>query len=424
VSPPHRETPESQAAGLMTVEMISGLLASTDPRELGEKLTEQLRELTGARTVLLIAHRAGNAAAELLHACPARRATLFPAEELALFCPEQTPEPLPRRSEELPPDHPLRAALARAGVQSLLRFPLRAGGEPLGTLLLLDLPVLDRMDDAVKAVTLLSPPMALALRNALARQQIEKQAREIQRYAAELEQLVRGRTAELARSNAELEQFAYVASHDLQEPLRMVSSYVQLLAHRYQDKLDSDANEFIAFAVDGAKRMQALINDLLSFSRVGTRGKPFEPTDCGLALDCALDNLRVAIEESGATVIRAPLPTVAGDATQLTELFQNLIGNAVKFRRPQEPPRVEVAAERRAGEWLFSVRDNGIGLDMRFAERIFMIFQRLHTRREYPGTGIGLAMCKKIVERHGGRIWVESAPGKGATFYFTIPASA
>jgi light-regulated signal transduction histidine kinase (bacteriophytochrome) len=200
----------------------------------------------------------------------------------------------------------------------------------------------------------------------------------------------------------------------------MVSSYTQLLARRYKGRLDADADDFIAYAVDGAYRMQRLINDLLAYSRVGTRGKEFEPTDCSVFFDQALANLKVTIEESGAVVDRGPLPTVMADKLQIGQLLQNLIGNAIKYHG-DEPPRVHVSAEQKGNEWVFSVRDNGIGIDPQFAERIFVIFQRLHNREEYPGTGIGLAICKKIVERHGGRIWLESQVGTGATFYFTIP---
>ena len=230
-------------------------------------------------------------------------------------------------------------------------------------------------------------------------------------------------TEELARSNAELEQFAYVVSHDLQEPLRMVASYVQLLEVRYKDRLDSDAHDFIAFAVDGATRMKQMIADLLAYSRVGRLAKQFVPVACEAVLGQACADLQAAMAEAAAQVSQGPLPTVQGNAGQLTHLFQNLIGNAIKFRG-REPPRIHVSAERNGQEWVFSVRDNGIGLDPQFADRIFLVFQRLHRHEDYPGTGIGLAIARKIVEHHGGRIWVESEPGKGATFHFTVPARA
>jgi light-regulated signal transduction histidine kinase (bacteriophytochrome) len=235
------------------------------------------------------------------------------------------------------------------------------------------------------------------------------------------EELLRETTANLERSNTELQQFAYVASHDLFEPLRMVTSYLQLLSSRYQGRLDRQANEFIGFAVEGAQRMQALIHDLLAYSRVEMRGRPLEPVDTGEAFRAAVANLKVAIEENRAVISHTPLPRVRGDAVQLTQVFQNFIGNSLKFHGP-EPPRVEVGAHLHNGEWVFFVRDNGIGIDPGNFERIWVIFQRLHTRREYAGTGMGLAICKKIIERHGGRVWVESTPGQGSTFFFTLPA--
>lgn len=225
---------------------------------------------------------------------------------------------------------------------------------------------------------------------------------------------------EMQRSNTELEQFAYVISHDLQEPLRMVSSYTQLLAKRYHGQLDSDADEFIAYAVDGAKRMQALLYDLLEYSRVGTRGKPFRLVGCRDIVEQAMANLKVAIEESGALINYDNLTTIMGDEGQLVRLFQNLIGNAIKFRKPEQPPQVCISARRRHNVLIFSVTDNGIGIDPQHSESIFEIFRRLHTKEEYPGTGMGLAICNKIVERHGGRIWVQSQPGEGSTFYFTV----
>jgi PAS domain S-box-containing protein len=225
---------------------------------------------------------------------------------------------------------------------------------------------------------------------------------------------------ELKRSNAELEQFAYVASHDLQEPLRMVSSYTQLLGRRYGEKFDADAKEFMAYIVDGATRMKQLIEDLLAYSRVGTKGKDFKPVEVEKSLRRALTNLKAALDEAGAVVTHDPLPTLQADEVQLAQLFQNLIGNALKFRSASVP-RIHVGVVEKEDFFEFSVRDNGIGIEPQYFERIFMVFQRLHNKGEYPGTGIGLAICKKVVERHGGQIRVESQPGQGSSFIFTLP---
>jgi len=226
--------------------------------------------------------------------------------------------------------------------------------------------------------------------------------------------------AELKRSNSDLQQFAYAASHDLQEPLRTISGFVKLIEKRYKGKLDETANEFIKHTCDGVEGMRLLIKDLLVYSQVDTKERIFEPINCSVVLEKAIHSLRSAIEESGAEVTYDPLPTVMADASQMSRLFQNLIGNAIKFH-DEKPPRVHVSADREGDVWVFSVRDNGIGIDAKQRERIFVIFQRLHAREEFPGTGIGLAICKRIVERHGGRIWVESEIGNGSTFYFTIP---
>jgi signal transduction histidine kinase len=245
----------------------------------------------------------------------------------------------------------------------------------------------------------------------------EKRLRQLRRQA---EESLARKAVELERSNADLEQFAYVASHDLQEPLRMVAAYTQLLAERYQGKLDADADKFIGYAREGAVRMQVLIQDLLAFSRVGRKEKPFTSVDCNAVMRDVLVVLAQTITESGATVTFSSLPEVWADNTQMVQVFQNLIGNAIKFRG-KEPSVVSVQAERRNQEWLFSVADNGIGIAPENAEQIFAVFQRLHSRSEYPGNGIGLAICKKIVERYGGKIWVESQSGCGSTFKFTMP---
>jgi signal transduction histidine kinase/CheY-like chemotaxis protein len=278
--------------------------------------------------------------------------------------------------------------------------------------------------------------ISLAAQTAVAYENIQRYAA-IQRQADELEQKVKERTADLQRSNAELEQFAYVASHDLQEPLRKITGFTELLAQTLKENLDGDAKDYMSFITDAARRMRDLIQDLLVYSRAGKERKIPQTVHGGVVLDRVLLDLQPLIEESGAVVARGPMPTIQADEVQLAQLFQNLIGNAIKYRSTQAP-RIQISAKLQSSQadlnghetsqsskpptaWLFSVRDNGIGIDPKYAERIFGIFQRLHTRAQYPGTGIGLAICKKIVEGHGGHIWVESAAGQGATFNFTVP---
>ncbi len=289
--------------------------------------------------------------------------------------------------------------------------------EPVGTgdrlygIIVVSLPARFTNDaEERELLTELATDLALALHN------IEV---DIERRKAEDRNLRTMR--ELARSNRELEQFASIISHDLREPLRMVGSYVELLSRRYKGTLDEKADRYIYFAVDGAKRMQVMINNLLAYSRVTTRGKPFEQTDCDAVVDEVIRDLGMVIEEEGVTVNRGELPTVPADRAQLAMVFRNLVSNAVKFNT-NSAPRVEIAARREGTEWIFSVADNGIGIDPRYYEKIFQIFHRLHVQDEYPGTGIGLAITRKIVERHNGRIWIESVPDTGSTFFFAIPA--
>lgn len=235
------------------------------------------------------------------------------------------------------------------------------------------------------------------------------------------EKRLRQATDELARSNRDLESFAHVASHDLQEPLRMVSSFLTLLQEKYKDQLDDTARDYIGFSVEGSVRMASLIHDLLDYARVNTKGKEPVPVDLNLVGEEVKANLRASIDESNTLITVDPLPTIQADAAQMRQLFQNLIGNAIKFRVKGGHPEIFIGASRQNHEWVFQIKDNGIGIDPSQFDRIFQVFQRLHGRDEYTGTGIGLAICKKIVERHGGRIWVESEPGKGTTFWFSLP---
>jgi signal transduction histidine kinase len=257
----------------------------------------------------------------------------------------------------------------------------------------------------------LGPAVARAIREAA-----ERSARR----QAEVE--VTHQAAALRQANAELQQFVHVVAHDLQEPLRVVSTYVQMLAQEYQGKLDAEADTFIGYVVEGTGRMQAMLHALATLSGVESQAHPFAVTDSTAVLTAALAALRIAIAESGATVTHDPLPMVQADASQLEQVFQNVVGNALKFRGPASP-QIHVTAQAQGQQWVFAVRDNGIGIASQHTEQIFDVFRRLHTRERYPGTGMGLAICKKIVERHGGRIWVESELGQGTTFYFTLPAA-
>jgi signal transduction histidine kinase len=307
---------------------------------------------------------------------------------------------------------PIRHELEKGSCVAILNWPLRHSTELRGVICLDSAAPHTWSGHEQKTLEELANYLDMVLNEARA------QEARVQAQHALLE-----KARDLERSNAELEQFAYVASHDLQEPLRMVAGYTQLLARRYRGRLDEEADQFIEYAVEGVTRMQRLIQDLLSYSRVESHGSEFHPVKAAQTLDWALLNLESAIEDSGATITCHDLPIVRGDRTQLGQLFQNLVGNAIKFRSP-EPPDIVVRAEERGGEWVFEVRDNGIGIEPEYRDRVFQIFQRLHPSSEYEGTGIGLAVCQRIIERHGGRIWVESTPGEGSVFYFTLPIAS
>jgi NO-binding membrane sensor protein with MHYT domain/signal transduction histidine kinase len=297
---------------------------------------------------------------------------------------------------------PRRKAALDLGVRGAFGFPVLTQGEVVAVLEFFSTKIEEPDKELLAVMANVGAQLGQVVERNRAQQELARKAED------------------LARSNADLELFAYVASHDLQEPLRMVASYTQLLARRYKGKIDAEADEFIGFAVDGATRMQQLIRDLLSYSRLTTTAKKHSFTSAEAACSAALENLREPVESSNALVRVETLPTVLADTAQLTQLFQNLIGNAIKYRNERQP-EIRVAAKPNGNEWTFSVQDNGIGIEPQYSERIFQMFQRLHTRGEYSGTGIGLALCKKIVERHGGKIWVESQPGHGSTFLFTIP---
>jgi PAS domain S-box-containing protein len=311
------------------------------------------------------------------------------------------------------------------------QFPLDRFLQEIQAESFIGVPLFDSTGRAVGVIAILSrqPWLETQLMTEILTIFAARAAAELERQQAEAE--LERQKQDLARSNAELQQFAYVASHDLQEPLRMVTSYLELLERRYKGQLDPKADQFIAYAVDGAVRMQTLINALLSYSRIGAREQLFVPVNCAEVLQDVLTNLQVTIAQNKALITHDRLPFVSGDRTQLTQLFQNIINNGIKFRRV-ERPHIHLGVMRLSDKWLFSIRDNGIGIETQYIDRIFVIFQRLHSRSEYPGTGIGLAICKKIVERHGGKLWVESKAEsqteaeleQGSVFHFTLPVTA
>jgi signal transduction histidine kinase len=303
----------------------------------------------------------------------------------------------------------------QVSLENAMLAPLRTDGKTVGLIGVGNKPGGFTKRDA-RIATAFGEITSIALCNNLTLNALAKSEATVKRLNKELNH----QNLKIEAANQELEAFASVVSHDLQEPLRMINCYLQLLDTRYKDVLDADAKDFIDFAVDGANRVKDLTNDLRAYSRIGTTTLPFQPTDCEAVLESAMQNLKVALDQCGAQIEHTPLPTVMGDAMQLTQLLENLIGNAIKFRGDKQP-LIRVAAEQTNDLWTFSVQDSGIGIDPKYFQRIFGVFERLHSRKEHPGTGIGLAICKKIAERHGGDIWVESELGRGATFFFSIP---
>jgi signal transduction histidine kinase len=609
--------PNHAADQIMAVEVFTEVLAATDASQLGEKLTEQLRELTGARTVMVITHEKEPYAHALLHACPTRRASLFSAADFDLLCPTNSPELIPSRVAAFPPDHPLRALLLRAGIESLLRIPLHAGSRLVGMLLLLDLPALERIDEMERIVTHLSPVLALALRNALAHRRIEQQAqqldvqtRELEQRVAErtaalqqeiterkrneqimharlrllkfaeshtmdelltatldeievltgstigfyhfveadqqtltlhswstntinnmctaegsgshydvdqagvwadcvrqrrplihndyaslpgrkgmpeghatvirevvvpifrgeqivaivgvgnkpthyveidieivsqlgdlswdvaermrvqgeirqlnqqLEQRVSDRTEQLEAVNKELEAFSYSVSHDLRAPLRAIDGFSLILLEEYTEVLDEEGRRLLNVVRDNTARMGQLIDDILKFSRTGRLEISFSEIDMEKMARAVCAELLAADSENKLQWEIEPIPPARGDNSMLRQVFVNLLSNAIKFSRNQETPLIKVGARVEENETVYYVKDNGVGFDMRYVDRLFGVFQRLHTVDEFEGSGIGLAIVKRIVSRHGGRVWAQSKLNEGSTIYFALP---
>ena len=451
-SPPPQ--PATIAEQLMAMDVFSNLLASTDPGRLGQKLTEQLRELTAARTTMLMEHHIDRCGHRLVHACPTRHAEMFSAEELDLFCVERTPGSLPPRPKDLPVDHPLRAPLLKAGVESLLRFPLRAGGELVGLLLLLDLPQLDRIDETEEIVAHLASVIAMALKNAISHERIEGQARELAEQAhdlerrvaertaalhreiterkqaeaeiiklnATLEQRVADRTAELKDANNELEAFTYSVSHDLRAPLRAIDGFSRFLQEDYGEKLDAEGKQIINVILSNAQKMDQLITGLLALSRVTKSDLRLSRIDMralagAVYQEVAADEIRQRFE-----LTLKPLPEAWGDDTLLRQVWFNLLSNAIKYSLKSEVRKIEIGSDKIDGDNVcYYVKDSGVGFNPEHAHKLFGVFQRLHKEEEFEGNGVGLAIVQRIVARHKGRVWAEGKTGQGATFFFSIP---
>ncbi len=387
--------------------LASAMLEITSPDEAATQLIERLhQELAVQRAALWLVWDNGLELAATI-GVPLASVTIMPetADWHALIQVWQTGHRLTRAQFTKP-------TTCDQYFQNWLILPLKAHNQIQGLL------VLEKGNQEEDPLAMFVNQAALGILAARTQQDLRRQAA-----------LLAQANAELIRSNTDLKQFAYVASHDLQEPLRIVYGFLQLLAQRYTGQLDATAHEYITYALDGTRRMQALIKDLLIYSQIGTQAVEHERTNCIVILEETLADLHLIIEENHAVVTHTPLPIVMANPTQLRQVFQNLLSNALKFRR-EDPPRVHVSAEKQsspqtnAPEWVFAISDNGIGIEPEYFERIFVIFQRLHSQEAYPGTGIGLAICKRIVERHDGRLWVTSEPNVGTTFYFSLPALA
>ena len=404
----------SPAAQLMAIDTITELLVSTSPHRLGEALTEHLRELSGARTVILMEHLTVPDKDRLLVVSPSRRSTLFSPAELNTFSYEESPWELPLFPEELPADHPLHPLLLRTGVRSMVRYPLHVGGALIGKMLLFDIPLPKRISETTLIFKRIAPAIALALKNALDYRQIEKQTQE-------LEQRVVERTAELRSKNAELERFTYTVSHDLKSPLITIQAYVVMILRNIEAGKHERAKENLMAIEGAASQMTALLNDLLELSRAGKMMSQPAKIDMNRMLEDVLAQMAGPLGKQQIEMIVQPnLPSVSGDTQRLSAVIQNLIENAIKYMGDQAAPRIEIGTRNDGQETVFFVRDNGAGIDPRHHERIFGLFNKLDANSE--GTGVGLALVKRIIEVHGGRVWVESeGEGLGSTFCFTVP---